>query len=156
VKTLAILAVLIAGAAPAKPKHVKPKPCERGSAAHRRHCHAHRLCSNRRPQWCVVNAEIHYRLAAWQRAWMRRVIGCESGWNPLAYFKHPKNRHRTTVIFGPPEISAGILEFKPSTFHSTPQGRARGWKNRIWEAKDQTLAGAWMITHGRMGKWACR
>ena len=108
-------------------------------------------CSQIRPRWCVERAIITYRLSGWQAAWMRRVYLCESGGNPYAYYGHPQNRAPTDVIYRG-DISAGLYEFKPSTWATQPYA-ARS----IWSAKWQSLAAAWMTGRaGRSSEWACR
>lgn len=134
-KMIAIIAVTIATLAPAKPKH-RPRPCSHGNELERRHCKAHRLCSNRRPMWCIVNAEIHFRLDRWQRAWMRRVSWCESRHNP----------HAT----GGPNL--GQFQFNRDTWARLPR---RYSSHSAYESKYASLAAAFMLVSGRSGEWAC-
>jgi Transglycosylase-like domain len=66
----------------------------------------------------------------------RRRAYCESTDNPYAAEGH-----------GP----VGLLQFKPSTWQSTPFGRFS-----IWSPYAQALAGGWMVVHGRSSEWSCR
>lgn len=111
-----------------------------------------RRCSNARPHNCVRYAAFvrRHALASWQVAWLYRIPSCESGWNPFAYYGHPTNRQPTAAIY-PSDISAGLYEFKPSTWRATPYG-----SRSIWRAKWQALAAAWMVLHGRSGEWVCQ
>lgn len=111
-------------------------------------------CSQSRPRACTERAIRTYGLQGWQAAWMRRIPGCESGWNPYAYNGHPQNSAPTAAIYGPPEKSAGLYQFMPSTWATTPYIR-RG-RAAIWVAKWQALAAAWMLRQGRAGEWVCR
>lgn len=111
-----------------------------------------RRCNQSHPRSCVRYATFVRRrsLVGWQVAWLYRIPGCESGWNPFAYFGHPRNHQPTSAIYNG-NISAGLYEFKPSTWQTTPY-RSRS----IWEAKWQALAAGWMIMQGRAGEWVCR
>jgi hypothetical protein len=97
---------------------------------------ARKNCSQTRPKWCVERAILTYRLNAWQRAWMRRVPGCESGWNP--YARNPSG-------------STGLFQFMPSTWATTPYGH-----RSIYSAKWQSLGAAFMLRAGRSGEWVCK
>lgn len=46
--------------------------------------------------------------------------------------------------------ASGLLQFLPSTWRTTPQGRAG---MSIWDAAAQWAAGRWMISVGRVGEW---
>lgn len=98
---------------------------------------AARKCSQTRPRWCVERAIVTYRLTGWEAAWMRRIPGCESGWNPY-------NRNGGSG-------STGLFQFLPSTWATTRYAR-----RSIWSAKWQALAAAWMLRQGRAGEWVCR
>lgn len=119
-------------------------------------CHTHacrvrvasKHCTQRAPRWCVEHAIAADRLHGWMAAWMRRVPGCESSWNPYAYYGAPTNR--TPIALGG-DTSRGLFEFKPSTWQTTPY-RTR-W---IFSARYQSLAAGWMIRQGRSGEWTCR
>jgi hypothetical protein len=69
----------------------------------------------------------------WRRA------GCETGgtYDPRAYNNSSG--------------ASGLLQFLPSTWHSTPYG---GFS--VWSPYANALAGGWMLAHGRGGEWACR
>ena len=107
--------------------HCKSRTCEERVAA--------KKCSQHRPRWCVERAILTYRLRGWQAAWMRRIPGCESGWNVYAYNASG---------------SSGLYQFQPSTWATTPYGR-----HSIWRAKWQALAAAWMVRRGRTAEWVC-
>jgi len=47
--------------------------------------------------------------------------------------------------------ASGLLQFLPSTWRSTPQGRAG---MSIWDAVAQWAAGRWMINQGRVREWS--
>lgn len=111
-----------------------------------------RRCSNAHPRWCVERAILRYRLRGDQAAWMRRIPGCESTWNALAFFPGQVARsaaQRRAAIAG--DRSSGLFAFKPSTW--------RGLRYRhesLFEAKYSALAAALMVTLGRTGEWSCR
>jgi hypothetical protein len=92
-------------------------------------------CTQRTPRWCVERAIHTYRLNGWQAAWMRRVPGCESRWNPYAYN---------------PSGATGLYQFMPGTWVTTRYGR-----RSITSAKWQALAAAWMLRQGRSREWSC-
>jgi hypothetical protein len=94
-----------------------------------------RRCGQRTPRWCVERAIHTYRLGGWRAAWMRRVPGCESRWNPYAYN---------------PSGATGLFQFLPSTWTTTRYGR-----RSITSAKWQALAAAWMLRQGRSREWVC-
>jgi hypothetical protein len=111
-------------------------------------------CTQTAPRWCVQRAIVTYRLGGWQAAWMRRIPQCESGWNPYAYNGHPFNRSASkalTRLVIARDISAGLFEFKPSTWATTRYAR-----RSTWSSKWQALAAAQMARRGRTGEWACR
>jgi hypothetical protein len=66
----------------------------------------------------------------WRRA------RCESHYNPWARSSSG---------------AAGLFQFLPSTFRSTPYAGLS-----IWSPYANALAAGWMIAHGRDGEWACR
>jgi hypothetical protein len=111
---------------------------------------ARKKCSQRNPRWCIERVIIARRLSGWASAWMRRIPSCESGWNPYAYFSHPNNRSPQTATVKRSNISAGLYEFKPTTWSSTPYG-----SKSIWSATWQAFAAAWMVRQGRTGEWVC-
>jgi hypothetical protein len=92
-------------------------------------------CSQSNPRGCVEQAIRAHGLSGWKAAWMRRIPGCESGWNPYAHN---------------PSGSSGLYQFMPGTWRGTPYGRYS-----IWSAKHQALAAAWMIKQGRSREWVC-
>lgn len=126
-------------------------------------CHHHacvvrvwsKQCSNARPRACVEYQIARHRLGGWQASWLRRIPGCESGWNPTAYFGNPSNRGWVTTYVYDHDISAGLYEFKPSTWDGTPQRRRFG-KAAIWIARRSSGAAVWMLRHGRSSEWVCQ
>lgn len=74
------------------------------------------------------------------RDWVDRILDClaryESQNSPSAY-----NRSSG---------ASGLLQFLPSTWRSTPQGRAG---LSIWDASAQRAAGRYMILAGRGREW---
>lgn len=96
---------------------------------------AHKACSNTNPRQCVWHAIYHGHIRGWRRAWLLRVPGCESGWNPLA-----QNRSG----------ASGLFQFMPGTWATTPYGR-----RSIWSARWQSFAAVYMLRAGRSGEWVC-
>ncbi len=114
-------------------------PALAGTGCQTRACNervAMKRCSQDRPRWCVERAILHRRFTGWAAAWMRRIPGCESGWDP--YAQNPSG-------------SSGLYQFQPETWAGTPYGR-----RSIWSAKWQSLAAAWMVVQGRTREWVCR
>lgn len=115
---------------------------------------AHRRCSQTHPRWCVLHVVYHQRVTGWRRAWLLRVPGCESGWNPAAYFAHSHNTATSAPLLArlrAGDVSTGLYAFKPSTWATTPYGR-----RSVFSAFWQPFAAAWMLGEGRAGEWACR
>lgn len=115
-------------------------------------------CSNDRPRTCVEWIIRRHKITGWQAAWLRRIPGCESQWDPRAWNPTPVGPRR--------EHASGLYQFLPSTWTTTPHGklvRKRGagkwiWapKHSIWSARWQSAAARWMVTHGRAREWVCR
>jgi hypothetical protein len=63
-------------------------------------------------------------------------VHCESHGSPTA-----KNKHSD---------ASGLLQFMPGTWSSTP---FRGFS--VWSPYAASLAGGWMVAHGRSSEWAC-
>lgn len=108
-----------------------------------------RQCSQRNTRACVLHVIYRRRVTGWRRAWLLRVPGCESHWNAYAYFGHSANSAPTNTIYTG-DISAGLYEFKPSTWATTPYAH-----RSIWSARWQAFAAEWMTVQGRSGEWAC-
>lgn len=70
--------------------------------------------------------------------WALRVAKCESGYNPAAHN---------------PSGASGLFQFLPSTFASTPIGKAGG---SIWDPVASAQAAAWMYSQGRQNEWSCK
>lgn len=129
----ALLAALVAA-------FVVPGTANARPGCHSRACServARKHCSNRHPHWCVERAILTYRLDGWQASWMRRIPGCESGWDPHA-------------VNGGGSGSLGLYQFMPGTWASTPYGR-----HSPFSAKWASLAAAWMVRAGRSREWVC-
>jgi hypothetical protein len=110
-----------------------------GAEAHfNRYEHLERRCTQSNPRACVRYAVFvrRQRLSSWHIAWMYRIPGCESSWNPYAWN---------------PSGATGLYRFMISTWWTTPY-RTRS----IWSAKWQSLAAASMILRGRANEWSCR
>lgn len=145
--TIARVIATIAAAATLAAPHKADAGCKT------RRCKArvtHRECSQSKPRACVLHVIYHQRISGWRRAWLLRIPGCESGWNPYAYFQHPLNTTPVTAYVTRNDISAGLFEFKPTTWAGTPYAR-----RSIWAARWQAYAAAWMLRNGRVGEWAC-
>jgi soluble lytic murein transglycosylase-like protein len=71
-------------------------------------------------------------------AWALRVAACESGYNPRA-----RN----------PSGASGLFQFMPSTWASTPQGRAG---QSVWDPVANARAAAWYYQTGGPSRWSCR
>lgn len=93
-------------------------------------------CSNNAPKTCVEWVIRRKKVSGWQASWLRRIPGCESGWNPYA-----RNRSGAT----------GLYQFMPGTWRTTPYGYLS-----ITSARAQVRAAAWMLRQGRSGEWVCR
>lgn len=104
-------------------------------------CHervARKQCSQHQPRACVRRAVLTYRLKGWQKAWMYRIPGCESRWDPYA-----RNAHSS---------ASGLYQFlHPSTWATTPYA-----SRNVFRAKWNALAAAYMVRAGRSREWACR
>ena len=72
-------------------------------------------------------------------AWAYRVSWCESRWNPNAY-----NRWSG---------ASGLFQFLPSTWASTPQGRAG---LSPFDPYANAAAAAWLYHAGGPRHWSCR
>jgi hypothetical protein len=70
---------------------------------------------------------------------MWRRARCESGGSPS-----PRARNSASG-------AAGLFQFLPSTWESTPYARFS-----VWSPYANALAAGWMETHGRGGEWVCR
>jgi soluble lytic murein transglycosylase-like protein len=68
-----------------------------------------------------------------------RIARCESGLNPGAY-----NRRSG---------ASGVMQFIPSTWRATPQGRAGA---DVFDAAANVEAGAWLMRNYGPGQWECR
>lgn len=89
---------------------------------------------------CVKLATIAYPALTESRAW--KIIGGESRGNPNAYNKRS--------IWNK-EHASGLWQFIPSTYYSTPYGKAG---MSIWSPCASSMAAGWMHEHGRGGEWA--
>ena len=98
------------------------------------------LAHNPTIQECVKLATIAYPELTENRAW--RIIGGESRGNPNA-------RNKSPIWNG--EHAAGLWQFIPSTYMSTPYGKAG---LSIWSPCASSLAAGWMHEHNRGGEWA--
>ena len=132
IKRLILIPLLLALALPAAPAQART-PCNTHACEVRV---AKKQCSQANPRKCVRHAILVYRLKGANAAWMYRIAGCESTWNPYA-----KNASG----------SSGLFQFLPSTFAGTPYAR-----HSIWSAKYNSLAAAWMVTQGRQSEWVCK
>jgi hypothetical protein len=88
---------------------------------------------------CVKLATIAYPALTENRAW--RIIGGESHGNPNA---------RNTKSIWNGEHAAGLWQFIPSTFASTPYGKAG---MSIWSPCASSLAAGYMHSVGRGNEW---
>ena len=88
---------------------------------------------------CVKLATIAYPDLNEDRAW--RIIGGESRGNPNAW-------NDESIWNG--EHASGLWQFIPSTFNSTPFGKAG---MSIWSPCASSLAAGWMHANGRGGEW---
>lgn len=116
-----------------------PKPADAHDGCHARKCKArvaHRQCDQKHPRACVLHVIYHRKVTGWKRAWLLRIPGCESGWNP--YARNPSG-------------SSGLYQFLPSTWATTPYAR-----RSIWSAFWQPYAALYMIESGRSAEWVCR
>lgn len=91
-------------------------------------------------QECVRLATIAYPDLSHSRAW--RIIGGESRGNPNA-------RNKSPIWNG--EHASGLWQFIPSTFNSTPYGKAG---MSIWSPCASSLAAGWMHQNGRGREWS--
>jgi hypothetical protein len=110
---------------------------------------ARKSCDQSHVRACIRRAALTHRVSF---SVLYRKARCESGLNPYAYFGHPRNRVPNPIVFQF-DISAGVAQFKPSTWNTTPYRR-----HSIWSAKFNSLAAAWMHRPdvGRGGEWVCR
>lgn len=128
-RRVAAFAAVVGIALPATTAHADCKSASCLERVARKQCSQHRV-------WpCVTRAIFTYRLNGWQAAWMRRIPGCESRWNPYA---------RNT------SGSSGLYQFLPSTWATTRYAR-----RPVFSAKWNALAAAWMVRSGRTGEWSC-
>lgn len=73
-----------------------------------------------------------------ERAWLLRIPGCESGWNP----NEPPNSSGST----------GLYQFQQETWAGTPYGN-----HSIYSARWQSFAAAWLYGKDGGGReWVCR
>lgn len=68
-----------------------------------------------------------------------RIARCESGFNPRAYNGRSG--------------ASGVMQFIPSTWRATPQGRAG---MSPFDAEANVEAGAWLARTAGFGQWECR
>lgn len=94
---------------------------------------ARKQCSQERPVPCIRRAAIHWEVST---ALLVRKARCESRLNPFALN---------------PSGAAGLFQFLPSTFATTPYAR-----RSLWRAKWSALAAGYMHAVGRGGEWTCR
>lgn len=93
-------------------------------------------CDNHRPRTCVEWIIARHKVRGWHAAWLRRIPGCESGWDP--YAQNPSG-------------SSGLYQFMPGTWATTPYAH-----RSIWSARWQAAAARWMIVvAGRAREWVC-
>ena len=140
VAAAALVALMLLPAPAAAKKGCNTRACEERVAA--------KQCSQTRVVPCIRRAAIRWRVSY---PMLLRKARCESGLNPYAINGKPENGAPTDEIYGPPEKSAGLMQFMPSTWRTTPYaGRS------IWSAKWNALAAGWMHHVGRGGEWVCR
>lgn len=88
-----------------------------------------------------------------ERAWLQRIPGCESKWDPLAVYPSSvasTRAERAQAIAD--DDSSGLYQFKPSTWRTTPYR----WRS-IWSAKFQALAAAFVYHRdGGGSEWECQ
>lgn len=82
---------------------------------------------------CIDHAARRWHV---DRYLLRRRAWCESRMNPGAHN---------------PSGAAGLFQFLPSTWRTTPYGR-----RNIWSPYWNSLAAAWMQHVGRGGEWVCQ
>ena len=90
-------------------------------------------CAQTRPVACIRRAALHWHVPT---ALLVRKARCESRLDPLAYNASG---------------AAGLFQFMPSTFASTPYR----WRS-LWSAKWSSLAAGYMHHAGRGSEWSCR
>lgn len=148
-ETLAAAVMVISAGHAEVPEKPAAEPCRSRSCRERV---ARKQCSQTRPRVCVERAILTYHLHGWRAAWMRRVPGCESRWQPLAYFPmqiaDTTSERRFAIEH---DRSAGLYAFKPSTW----KGLRRYRDESIFSAKWSALAAGLMVQSGRTGEWAC-
>lgn len=113
-------------------------------------------CSNHRPRYCVLHVIYAKGIVEPERAWLLRIPGCESSWDPLEIYPatHAGTRVlREEAMAG--DVSSGLYQFKPSTWATTPEGA--GHMDRIWSAYWQAFAAAYVYARdGGGSEWVCR
>jgi hypothetical protein len=125
----AVLAVLLPASSPAE--ECRTRECSRRVASRR--------CSQRRTGSCIHLAALRWNVS---RAMLHRKAGCETGWTFSPYLVNPTPVGR--------EHAAGLFQFLPSTWRSTPY--RRHW---ILSARYSALAAGWMHHVRRGNEWAC-
>lgn len=94
-------------------------------------------CSNRNPRACVEELIRQRHIGEPEAAWLLRIPGCESSWNP----ELPPNSAGAT----------GLFQFLPSTWAGTPYG-----DHSIYSAFWQSRAAAWLYEKdGGGSEWVC-
>jgi hypothetical protein len=125
----AVLAVLAPASPPAE--ECRTRECSRRVASAR--------CSQRRTRSCIHLAALRWNVS---QAMLRRKASCETGGTFSPYLVNS-----TPVGL---EHAAGLFQFLPSTWGSTPY--RRHW---IFSARYSALAAGWMHHVGRGIEWAC-
>lgn len=85
-------------------------------------------------------ADLTVEAPAQVRDWIDRCL------DALAWAESRNNPRAVNPRSG----ASGLLQFLPSTFRGTPQGRAG---LSIWDVSVQRAAGRWMINQGRLHEW---
>lgn len=93
---------------------------------------ARKACSQARPVPCIRRAALHWDVPT---VLLVRKARCESRLNPFAWN---------------PSGAAGLFQFLPSTFATTPYAR-----RSMWRAKWSALAAGYMHHVGRGSEWSC-
>jgi Transglycosylase SLT domain len=118
----------------ARKARARERRARREARAARRRAFALRQTLLRRPSVAeainLAGATYGQTPALWRKAF------CESRFDPGA-------RNQSGA--------AGLFQFLPSTWHSTPY---RGFS--VYSAEASALAAGWMHAHGRAGEWSCR
>lgn len=113
-----------------------PAPAEAKETCETKDCIervARKQCAQHRPVPCIRRAALHWDVPT---SLLVRKARCESRLRPWAWN---------------PSGAAGLFQFLPSTWQTTPYA-----DENLWRAKWAALGAAWMHAEGRGGEWACR